>query len=518
MKTAIYCRLSEEDRNKKSEKDDSESIQNQKSILVKYAVEHDWEIYNIYSDDDYTGADRNRPGFNKLLADAETHKFDIILCKSQSRFTRELELVEKYIHDLFPIWGIRFISITDNADTAVKGNKKARQINGLINEWYLEDLSENIRSVFKAKKENGVHIGAFALYGYTKDPDKKGSLIIDDEAADVVREVFNLFTQGYGKASIARILNDRGIPNPTEYKRQKGLRYSPARSKNSTLWRYFAISDMLVNEMYIGNMVQGRYKSVSYKSKINKPCPKDEWVIVGGTHEAIIEPELWNRAQELIKQKTKPFSDTGKIGLFAGKVRCMNCGYIMVSSKSRDKHYLKCGTKNIAKDSCIGSFVSVAKLEEIILEELRKLIAEYLNKSELARSLELNAKTQSNIEKHEKTLQTYRKKFDDCSKAIRDLYLDKSRGIITEEEFINFSKEFHDEKNRLERSIKSTQDEITEINERLKASHDKSTLLDKYLEVQKLTREHIDALIDFIYVGRKNPETRELPIEIHWNF
>ena len=184
-RVAIYCRLSEEDRNKQSETDDSNSIQNQKSMLLQYSLEHGWEVYNIYSDDDYTGSDRRRPEFNRLLEDAKNRKFDIVLCKTQSRFTRELELVEKYIHGLFPIWGIRFISIVDNADTANKGNKKSRQINGLVNEWYLEDMSENIKSVLTDRRKNGHHIGAFALYGYKKDPDVKGHLIIDEEAAEV---------------------------------------------------------------------------------------------------------------------------------------------------------------------------------------------------------------------------------------------------------------------------------------------------------------------------------------------
>ena len=133
MKVAIYCRLSEEDRNKVNKEDDSNSIKNQKAMLIQYALSQDWDLYDIYSDDDYAGSDRNRPQFKRLLADAESRKFDIILCKTQSRFTRELELVEKYIHGLFPVWGIRFVSIVDNADTANKGNKKSIQINGLVN-------------------------------------------------------------------------------------------------------------------------------------------------------------------------------------------------------------------------------------------------------------------------------------------------------------------------------------------------------------------------------------------------
>ena len=235
MKTAIYCRLSEEDRNKANKNDDSISIQNQKSMLIQYAIDQGWEIYDIYSDDDYTGSDRNRPQFKRLLIDAQAQKFNIVLCKTQSRFTRELELVEKYIHGLFPVWGIRFVSIVDNADTENKGNKKSRQINGLVNEWYLEDMSDNIRSVLTSRRENGFHIGAFAPYGYKKDPDTKGHLIIDEEAAEIVRDIFNLFSDGYGKTAIARLLNERGVPNPTEYKRRKGfsLHAEYARCKSS---------------------------------------------------------------------------------------------------------------------------------------------------------------------------------------------------------------------------------------------------------------------------------------------
>ena len=276
-KVAIYCRLSEEDPNKQAETDDSNSIQNQKTMLLQYAAQHQWDVYGIYSDDDYTGSDRKRPEFQRLLLDAEGRKFDIILCKTQSRFTRELELVEKYIHGLFPLWGIRFISIVDNGDTANKGNKKSRQINGLVNEWYLEDMSENIRSVLDNRRENGYHIGSFALYGYQKDPNQKGHLIVDEEAAQVVREVFLRFSQGYGKTAIARMLNDRGIPNPAEYKRLHGLRYQPAQGKTGTLWKYSAISSMLTNEMYIGTMVQGKYGSLSYKTKRNAPRPREAW-------------------------------------------------------------------------------------------------------------------------------------------------------------------------------------------------------------------------------------------------
>lgn len=412
MKVAIYCRLSEEDRDKVSRSDDSGSIQNQKAMLLQYATEQNWEVYGVYSDDDYAGADRKRPAFNRLLADAEQHRFDVILCKTQSRFTRELELVEKYIHGLFPLWGIRFVSIVDHADTENKGNKKARQINALVNEWYLEDMSENIRSVLTNRRKNGFHIGSFALYGYQKDPRQKGHLIIDEEAAAIVREVFTLFSQGYGKTAIARTLNDRGIPNPTEYKRIHGLRYQQSSSPVGTLWKYYTISSMLTNEMYLGNMVQGKYGSVSYKTKQNRPRPQEQWYVVEGTHEPIIDRELWDKVQALLAQKTRPFH-TGTIGLFAGKTRCMDCGCMMRSSTSRGKHYLRCSTRYISKNACAGAFISVDRLEQMVLGELSQLTS---------------------------------------------------------------------------------------------------------LAPEHLTREMVDTRIDYILIGRRIPGTKEVPIEIHWNF
>ena len=517
MKAAIYCRLSEEDRNKQFKTDDSNSIQNQKAMLLQYAMEQGWEVYNLYSDDDYTGSDRRRPEFNRLLEDAKAHRFDIVLCKTQSRFTRELELVEKYIHGLFPIWGIRFVSIVDNADTANKGNKKSRQINGLVNEWYLEDMSENIRSVLTNRRQNGFHIGAFALYGYKKDPDQKGHLLIDEEAAAVVREVFTLFSQGYGKTAIARMLNDRGIPNPTEYKRLHGLRYQQPKRKNSTLWKYFAISDMLTNEIYIGNMVQGKYGSVSYKTKQNKPRLQSEWFRVEGTHEAIIERSLWNRVQSMIAERAKPF-DCGTVGLFARKAICANCGYTMRSSKNRGRHYLQCSNRHVAKDACIGSFISVEKLERMVIDELNRLAAAYLDKDDLERSIEFCENLQGQKKQLLDALSAYEKKIAEYTKGLRDLYMDKVKGLLNDSDFSALSKEFSSEKSRLERVLLDSQRQLAELEDRIAVGDNRKALVERYVNLKHLTREIVEILIDHITVGKRIPKTKDVPIEIHWNF
>lgn len=516
VKAAIYCRLSEEDKNKRSREDDSGSIQNQKAMLLQYAMEQGWELYNIYSDDDYAGADRHRPAFNRLLRDAQQHRFDIVLCKTQSRFTRELELVEKYIHGLFPLWGIRFVSIVDNADTANLGNKKSRQINGLVNEWYLEDMSENIRSVLTSRRINGFHIGAFALYGYRKDPLQKGHLIIDEQAAAVVREVFTLFSQGYGKTAIARMLNDRGIPNPTQYKRLQGLRYRQPENQNSTLWQYFTISHMLTNEMYIGNMVQGKYGSVSYKTKQNRPRPRSEWYVVEGTHEPIIDRDLWDRVQALIARRSRPFA-SGQTGLFAGKARCAGCGASMRSSRTRGRSYLKCATRHVAKDACIGGFIPVDKLEQLVLCELDRLTSRYLDTAALAGKVRLHDDLQGQKARLLSDLAACEKKAAECSRGIRELYMDKVRGLLCENDFVALSREFSAERERLTDVITRCREQLSETESR-SAGDDPQERIWQYIHPGHLTREMVDALIDHIRVGRRIPGTKDVPIEIYWNF
>lgn len=486
-------------------------------MLLQYSIEQGWEVYNIYSDDDYAGADRGRPEFNRLLADAKARRFDIVLCKSQSRFTRELELVEKYLHGLFPLWGIRFVSVVDNADTANKGNKKSRQINGLVNEWYLEDMSENIKSVLTNRRQNGFHIGSFALYGYQKDPDRKGHLIIDEEAAKTVRKVFTLYAQGYGKTAIARMLNDCGIPNPTEYKRLNGMRYCQPLNKNSTLWKYSAISSMLTNEIYIGNMVQGKYGSVSYKTKQNKPRPKSEWYIVENTHEPIIEKDLWDRVQRINALRSKPFS-SGEPGVFAGKVRCLYCGGAMRSSKSGGRRYLQCANRHISTNSCPGAFISVQKLEGIVLAELNRLTAEYLDADLLESGVVFCQNPDTRRAQLLSDISLYKKKLAEFSKGIRQLYEDRIRGLLPEKDFEDILKEFMSQKQRLERTVSDTEKKLEEVQPAETPNDSKKELIRQYTDPAHLNRETVESFIDYICVGRRIFGTRNVPVEIHWSF
>lgn len=513
---AIYCRLSEEDRDKRLASDDSGSIQNQKAMLLQYAEEQGWEVYRIYSDDDYTGSDRSRPAFQQLLRDAQAGRFNIILCKTQSRFTRELELVEKYIHGLFPLWGIRFVSIVDNADTDNRGNKKSRQINGLVNEWYLEDMSENIRSVLDSRRKNGLHIGAFALYGYQKDPEHKGHLLVDEEAAATVRQVFSLFAQGYGKTAIARQLNSQGIPTPGEYKRLHGLAYRNPRENIKTLWTYSAVSSMLRNEIYIGNMVQGKYGSVSYKSRKNRPRPKSAWFVAEGTHEAIIDRPLWDRVQALLAERSRPFS-SGQTGVFARKVRCVSCGGTMRSSKSRGRHYLQCRNRYVDRDACPGAFIPVKLLEEVVLREIKHLSSKYLDREALSTAIALQNPLEAKRTVLEDTISSRKKKLGEYASALRKLYMDRVNGVLDEESFSLLLNELNQNKSHLETLISADENRLKQLSAQDTVEFS-SEQLERCLNPKLLTRDMVELLIDYITVGRRAPGAKAPPIEIHWNF
>lgn len=380
---AIYCRLSKEDLDENKIDNLSRSIQNQKSMLTDFAEINGWQIFDIYCDDNLSGVARDRPEFNRLIRDASLRKFNIILCKNQSRFTRDMQLVEKYIHGLFPIWGIRFVGMVDGADTSVKGNKKARQINGLVNQWYLENLSDNIKATLKLKRIRGKYTGSVLPYGYRPDPDDINCFIIDPVAASVVRRIWEMHAGGIGAPTIARTLNEEGIPNPTSYAKLTG--YSWHNRPSSSLWSAGCIYSILHNETYLGTLCQGRQLTPEGQFHSKKNIPKDQWVRTVGHHPAIIDDELLRRelkarkeagAHNLHEQK-KNFPP----GIFGKEVRCASCGKILTKGKTLRKtgyeRTLFCPTRKKSPSHCKGAFISEKHLESAILHELKNLADRY---------------------------------------------------------------------------------------------------------------------------------------------
>lgn len=269
--------------------------------------------------------------------------------------------------------------------------------------------------------------------------------------------------------------------------------------------------------MYIGSMVQGRAESISYKTKIVKPRPKELWYVVEGTHEPIIDMELWNKVQALLAEKAKPFS-TGEVGPFAKKLKCAYCGYVLQTGKKQERRYYACPTHYFNKEKCQGVFISYERLEQSILHELKRMSAMYLDKDAVAEGLNLDSDLVVRQDKLIQDLETYKKKSGEYSKGMKDLYMDKVRGLIGEDDFIALSNDFKSERDRLNALIVDTNRQLDEIRERIAHGANRKEIVERYTQVEHLTREMIDELIDYIVVERRIPGTRTVPLEIHWKF
>ncbi|MCL2837929.1 MAG: recombinase family protein [Oscillospiraceae bacterium] len=523
-KVAIYVRLSDEDRDKRNATDESESIQNQKSMLVAYAMEKGWDVYKIYCDEDYSGADKSRPEWNKLIADAEEQKFNIVLCKTQSRFSRELEMVEKYIHDKFLEWNIRFVSIVDNADTDIKGNKKSRQINGLINEWYLEDLSDNIRRTLNHKKQNGEWTGSFAPYGFMRDPLDKNHLVIDEEAAEVVREIFDMFLNGMGYLTIAQNLNNRGILNPANYKKSKGSKYSNRDSNRQrvtgNMWTNDTIYYILRKEEYIGTLCQNKTENISYKNKKRRIHSRDKWTRTFNAHEPIIGMDIWERVQAKLSTRTRPDKRTGEKHIFNGKVFCGVCENTLTKVNTPENkggfRYLKCRTYNNSTDVCDnGKSIRFDALEDIVLIEVNKLLTEYHDSAKIKVD---DAGKQRKLDKLAKEKSDIAAQLEKKNKVIELLYSDRVDGIITSEQFIQFSKTAQDSIDTFNERVSRIDMEIEAIKQGLADDNIKEKIIVKYSRIDKLTHEIVGGFIKTIYVGKVGDKNVPREIKIVWNF
>lgn len=516
QKIAIYCRLSEEDRDKVSSLQESESIQNQRSMLVRYALEQQWDIYQIYCDEDFSGMDADRPEWNRMIQDAQAKKFEIILCKTQSRFTRDMEMVERYLHHKFLEWNIRFIALVDHVDTGVKGGKKARQINGLVNEWYLEDLSENIRSVLDNKRRNGKYIGKIPLYGYQRDSADKNALVVDPDAAAVVRKIYRLYTEGYGITRIANQLNAEKIENPTAYKIKLGL-LRENRGNSSAgkgIWSWNTVRSILVNEMYIGNMVQGVNQKVSYKSKKQVRLPKGQWMIVPNTHVPIVDAQTFLQVQARLKEHTKP-QKNGKAHLFAGKVKCLFCGGSLRTSTSKQIRYLRCIIAGVDATACQAAGVRYQCVQDAVCGEVKRLL-KLVDPCELEDMIHVLPQSSTRREKLRQKEKSLQKRAADLSNIIASLYQDKVNGTVSQTQFMELGKVFVGQKEQVLSELAQAQQQLTHCEGHCGSPCPLGGIIARYLACTELSRELVDAMIASIEIGKTGRKT--LTLVIHWNF
>ncbi len=526
-KVGVYCRLSEEDRIKDHISDESESIQNQRNMLLKYVYDNEWDLYDVYVDEDYSGAGVERPDFNRLIADCENGNVNIVICKTQSRFSRDMEVIEKYLHNKFVEWRVRFISLLDNADTDNKGNKKARQINGLTNEWYLEDLSENIKGTLLSKKKRGEFTGSFAPLGYMKDPVDKNHLVIDPIASKYINKIFNLYKQGYGYQKIVKQLNKEEIPSPYEYKKMTGSNFKVINCKQKSSWSIDTISKILRDEVYIGNLVQGKTRHISYKNKKSIKVPKDEWIKVENTHDKIIDLETWNIVQLRLGKNLKTQKGTEKVHIFSGKVYCEKCGKIFCKNTGLTStgkvHYLECKSRRNGHRDCNNTrAIRFDYLEKCIIDSMNCLLKQYYNESLLNDNYK-NLKSKSNqtflkieiLQKEQNVIQNQKEK---KQRYYEKLYEDRVDEVITDKEFRDFRKKYSEEIEKLENRLFQINKEIEELSQKKQNIKSQDKILSKYKHIDKLNREIIDEFIDRILVGGFDEETGQRYLTIEWNF
>lgn len=526
-KVGVYCRLSDEDRDKINKTDDSDSIVNQRSMCLKYANQNGWNVVDIYSDDDFSGAGVDRPDFNRLISDCQSGKINLVLCKSQSRFSRDMEVIEKYLHKYFIEWGVRFVSIVDNADTSIESNKKSRQINGLMNEWYLDDLSVNIKRSLKNKREDGLFMGSFAPYGYERSDDGH-KLIIDPVAAEVVRKIFEMYANGYGYHKICEYLNNNNIPPRSVYKKQKGSKYvCSSCDLNTVRWSPDTIAQILRNEAYIGNLVQGKKVSLGYKVHKFKKVPESDWCRIENTHERVIDDYTWNKVQKILGTHSSP-TKNGKIHYLSRKVYCSCCDkafmrnvYNVKSEKTGKRAYMQCkGNKkyHICENN---KAIRMDELEEILLNAINDLLNNYYDKENLKELYEIRnmQDTKSDkiniLEKEKKNLE---KKILESKTFYRKLFEDKVKGIIDEDMFKSMSSDYLNDIETMIKRTKYIDIEIDNIKKNLEERKQADEILKKYKHINSLNKIIIDEFIDKVYIGVYDKETKTRDIEIEWNF
>ena len=512
MKAAIYCRLSREDREKQGE---SESIRNQKALLTQYALDRGYEIAGVYWDQDYSGMDRDRPGFRALLRDARDHKFDLVLTKTQSRFTRDMALAEEYLQGKFPEWGVRFLAVVDGVDTQDGAGKKSRQINGLVNQWYLEDLSASVRAVLDQKRRQGVYIASFPLYGYRKDPTRKGRLIPDPATAPVVEGIFALALAGAGARKIARTLNQEAVPCPAAYKALSGI--SCPGAGEQPLWSAATVSRILHNRTYAGDLVQGRHRKASYRSKKTLSLPPDQWTVVPGTHQPLIPPQTFDRVQELLRSRARSGA-AGKIHPLARLAVCGGCGSILEQTGTGGRRYLRCRIHQRAPDRCSNSSCTpLEPLEALVLDRIRGYAAAWFELEALSLPPVRDTLTGKRLAL-ERERQGLDRELDRRQKALEALWLDRGEGVLDRETFLELSGTFRREKEELTRRRSALEADLARLPDPAALEADRRARASALARAPALTRALAAGLVEKIIVSPRDPDTGIQQRRLGWKF
>ena len=508
----IYIRLSREDEDK--QKEESESISNQRNIILDYINKQDgnFKIYDEYIDDGVSGTTFDRPSFNRLISDIENGKINCVITKDYSRLGRDYIKAGEYMEKYFPEHNVRYIAIIDDIDTYLDSvSNDFAPFKAVFNDQYAKDTSKKVKRTIKNRKEQGLFLGWKAVYGYKLDDNNRYKLVIDEEAAKVVRRIFKMAYDGMGCKKIADILSKEAVPIPSVYanlnRGQKSSAYG--------LWNSRTIDEMLCNQTYIGNLTQGRRTRINYKIKKEVRTPKDKWIIVENTHEPIIDKEMFEKVQESYK-RNKNLQSNSINHLLRGFIYCEECGHaVSISSRKDGRAYTTCShyQRNSKFKVCTPHTCNYYKLEEAVLKEIRTMCKKYVKSANFETILKNSSKKSKikntligeiNACKLEKERLNNRKK---------QLYFDKIDGLISLDEYKDFSNQIVNDLIAQDEKLKEYEKQLNILEEKVIPKDDYQDIIREYLKMKKPSKIMLSQIIDKITINQNKDITIKYKIK-----
>lgn len=510
----LYLRLSRDD----GDKEESNSITGQRELLRDFLANHsDIREYTIRVDDGWSGSTFERPSFQKMMEDVKAGRTNCIVVKDLSRFGRNYLDAGEYIEKIFPFLGVRFIAVNDNYDSL--GGKKSSDdliipFKNLINEAYCRDISVKIRTQLEIKRKKGQYLGSFATYGYLKDEQDKNKLVVDEFAADIVRDMFQWKLEGVSPQDIANTLNRLGVLSPMEYKRSLGMKFTtPFKTNPKAVWSAATVIRILKNPVYTGVLIQGKATTPSYKVHKRVTKAESEWCVIENNHEAIVSQMLFDNVQKVLRLDTRRSPEDEAVTLFSGMVFCGDCGASMVRKTvpagGRKYVYYVCSANKQDKTACSPHRIRDNALEEIVLDSLKVHIQDVIDMSDLLAMTDTAPLRTAEAQKIQRQLDKKREEYETLQKLLMSLYENLVGGILDREEYIRLKESFSSRASEAEKQMDALRDTLTNIREHGTENawmeefkrHRGITALDRSIVVSLIEKilVHEDDTIEIIY-------------------
>lgn len=508
---AIYLRLSQEDGDiSVSDKNESNSISTQRDLIHAYLQKQADILYETeFCDDGYTGTNFDRPGFNDMMKAVREKRVDCIVVKDLSRFGRDYIESGKYIQKIFPMLGIRFIAINDGYDSADTGNQSndfVLPFKNLINDSYCRDISIKSRSNLEVKRRNGEFVNNFAVFGYMRSPDDKHKLIVDEEAAVIVRNIFNWKQEGWNAQQIANHLNKLHFPSPMEYKKKCGQNFRTSfKTKTTAEWSAVAVLRILKNPVYTGVLEQGKTTTPNYKVKTKVVKDESKWARVENAHEAIITPAQFELVQTVLGMDTCRAENNDEIYPFSGMIYCADCQSPMLhraaTSGGKKYHYYVCSGNKKDKNSCTTHNIKCDLVEDVVLATVQAHISMAIDIDNAMSQVDSLDWEQREVRKINAQISAMELDVEKFSRIKLELYEDLKGGLISKEEYHSFKEDYDIRIQSIKQQISNLVSQRNAIQGGLTSAQGWFAQFRKYENIEKLTRLAIVSLIERVEIN-----------------